>query len=605
MTAPTTPAAASSAASTSAAASTGSVLGRRASIYLSVSVALIVVTGFLGPSATEPSLPGRHKLLPPYFVVANPSPWLVSGLILVFLLLGGWGVHVGLKAIESGWRPNLRKLAPTAVIGAIAVAQVPPMGSGDILMYAAYGRIADHYHGDVYSLTPDEISRFTYDPVTSMVERPWQNTPSVYGPIATWAQQFASWIGGDSVHLTVWILQAINAATFILAGLLVLKLAGSDPAARTRALLMVLANPVLIWALVAGAHNDAQAALFGLMALLALKKSPASAGVLLGIAGAIKLSLGFYGLALLWALRGTKRGMGELVGGAAVSLVGLYLTTSRHAFDQILTASKFMSTGTPAKMLYAPLSWVFSDNLSRRILSAIVWVVLAVIVAMLMQVMPKVIARHELSKAERAELAAESARLAVPGRAVSLLTRLTGGAGYDGEAVQADALKAAVAVTFVWLVTALYSLPWYDIVTWMPLAGLVASRLDRLLLTRTTVMAIGYIPGRDADLSPVLQFITDRLRDTVAPIVQTAIIVLLVRWSIRRGAMGPRGILAWLRDPQRRRRRGASTPAMASAGISGRTIADPSTSPESLASMPSTPVSASDQTPSRNDGQTS
>lgn len=592
----------STAGSATVPAATGAVLGRRASIYLSVSVALIVVTAFLGPSATEPALPGRHRLLPPYFVVANPSAWLVSGLIFVFLLLGAWGVHVGLKAIERGWRPNLRRFVPSAVVGAVAVALVPPMGSGDILMYAAYGRIADHYGGDVYSLTPDEISRFTYDPVTSMVERPWQNTPSVYGPIATWAQQFASWIGGDSVHLTVWILQAINAAAFILAGLLVLKLAGPDAGARTRALLMVLANPVLIWALVAGAHNDAQAALFGLMALLALKKSPAAAGVLLGIAGAIKLSLGFYGLALLWALRGTKRGMGELVVGAAVTLVGLYLTTSRHAFDQILTASKFMSTGTPAKMLYAPLSWVFSDNLSRRILSAIVWVVLVVIVAMLMQVMPKVIARREASAAERA---AEAAVRVAPDQPVSLLTRLTGGASYDGEVVQADALKAAVAVTFVWLVTALYSLPWYDIVTWMPLAGLVASRLDRLLLTRTTVMAVGYIPGRDSDLSPVLQFITDRLRDTVAPIVQAAIIVLLVRWCLQRGAVGPRGMLAWLRDPQRRRRRGASTPAMASAGISGRTIANPSTSPESLASIPSTPVSASDQTPNRSDGHTS
>lgn len=596
---------AGSVAGPSAAAGNGSALGRRASIYLAVSVALIVLTGFLGPSATEPSLPGRHRLLPSYFVVAHPSPWQVSGLIFAFLLIGAWGVHVALKAIESGWRPDLRRFAPAAVIGAIAVALVPPMGSGDVLMYAAYGRIADHYGGDVYSLTPDEISRFTYDPVTSMVERPWQNTPSVYGPIATWLQQFASWIGADSVHLTVWILQAINAAAFILAGLLVLKLAGPDPAARTRALVIVLANPVLIWALVAGAHNDAQAALFGLMALLALKKSPVAAGVLLGIAGAIKLSLGFYGLALLWALRGTKRGMGELVAGAAVSLVGLYLTTSRHAFDQILTASKFMSTGTPAKMLYAPLSWVFSDNVSRRILSAIVWLVLVVIVAMLMQVMPRVIARRELSRVERAERAAEAARQASPDQPVGLLRRLTGGVGYDGDAVQADALRAAVAVTFVWLVTALYSLPWYDIVTWMPLAGLLASRLDRLLLTRTTVMAIGYIPGRDADLSPVLQFITDRFRDTVAPIVQTAIIVLLIRWALQRGALGPRGMLAWLRDPQRRWRRGASTAAIATPGTSGSATANPSTRPESLASIPSSPVNANDQTPSRNDGQTS
>ena len=87
MTALVTPASAAAADPTS----TGAVLGRRASIYLAVSVALIVVTGFLGPSATEPSLPGRHTFLPPYFVATNPSPWLVSGLIFAFLLLGAWG----------------------------------------------------------------------------------------------------------------------------------------------------------------------------------------------------------------------------------------------------------------------------------------------------------------------------------------------------------------------------------------------------------------------------------------------------------------------------------------------------------------------------------
>ncbi len=571
-------------------ARSGPDLGRRACFFLATSVALIVVTGFLGPSATEPALPGRHTLLPAYFVESGASAWVVCALIIAFLLIGGWGVHLGLRAVERGWRPNLRRFTPAAVLGVVAVALVPPMGSGDILMYAAYGRIAEHYHGDVYSLTPDEISRFTYDPVTSMVERPWQNTPSVYGPIATWAQQFASWIGGDSVHLTVWVLQAINAAAFIAAGLLVLKLTGRDPAARSRALVMVLANPVLIWALVAGAHNDAQAALFGLMALLAVRKSPLAAGLLLGIAGAIKLSLGFYGLALLWALRRSKRGVGEVILGAAVSLVGLYLTTSRHAFDQILTASKFMSTGTPAKMLYAPLSWVFSDNMSRRILSAVAWIVLIVLVAMVMQVMPKAIVRRDARADARA------------GASPGAFARI--GRWYDGDVVQSDALKAAVAVTFVWLLTALYSLPWYDIVTWLPLAGLAASRLDRLLLVRTVTMSVGYVPGRDADLGPVLQFVTDRLRDTVAPIVQTVLIVLLVRWSLQRGALGPRGMWRWIRDPQRRRR-GASTPAIPSAGRSGSSTAAPSMSPESLASIPSTPVSVSDHTPNRNDGQVS
>ncbi len=512
-------------------------LGRRACVFLATSVVLVVVTGFLGPSATQPRLPGKHAGLPPYSADTNVSAWIISALILALLCLGAWGTHLALRAVHRGWRPNLRRFGAVSALGVVAVSLVPPMGSGDILMYAAYGRIASHYGGDVYSLTPDEISRFTYDAVTAVVERPWQNTPSVYGPIATWSQQFAGWLGGDSVHATVSVLQATNALTYIVSGLLVLLLAGRDPGDRTRALLCGLANPVLIWAVVAGAHNDAQAAMFGLMALIVLRRTPLGAGVLLGLAGAVKLSLGFYGLAFLWALRGTKRGMGELVLGAGVTLVGLYLTTSRHAFDQVLTASKFMSTGTPAKMLYAPLTLVFSDGVARRVLSGIAWIVLVILVAMLMQVMPRVLGRRA---------AMDQLDGPVDGVVAAPVARR-----WNGDRVRADAVRACVALTFVWLVTALYSLPWYDVVTWLPLAGLAASRLDRLLLIRTTAMAIGYIPGRDSPDAPVgqvLLFITDRLRDTVVPVIQTVVLVLLVRWCLQRGAAGPTAMYRALRE---------------------------------------------------------
>jgi alpha-1,6-mannosyltransferase len=282
---------------------------------------------------------------------------------------------------------------------------------------------------------------------------------------------------------------------------------------RARAVLLVLANPVLVWAAVGGGHNDAVAAMFGVLALVALRRSPLAAGVLLGCAGAVKLSIGLYGIAFLFALRGSRRGLLELCAGAGLTMGGLYLTTSPHVFDQVLAATKYMSTGTWAKMLYAPLSLAFSDSVSRRILSIVAWVLLVVVVVMVMRVMPRSLAEREDA----------------PGRTSAI----------DGVTVQADALRLATALTVVWLLAALYSLPWYDVVTWLPLAGLMVSRLDGLMVIRTAAMAIAYIPGRDTDISPTLLWITDRIRDSVVPVVQAILLLSLIVWARQGGAPWP------------------------------------------------------------------
>lgn len=88
------------------------------------------------------------------------------------------------------------KLVGFGVGGVTAVTLVPPMGSGDVLMYAAYGRVAA-LGQNPYVTTPADISRLGFDPVTSAVELPWQGTTSVYGPVATWLQEAASRIAGD------------------------------------------------------------------------------------------------------------------------------------------------------------------------------------------------------------------------------------------------------------------------------------------------------------------------------------------------------------------------------------------------------------------------
>jgi hypothetical protein len=48
-----------------------------------------------------------------------------------------------------------------------------------------------------------------------------------------------------------------------------------------------------------------------------------------------------------------------------------------------------------------------------------------------------------------------------------------------------------------WLLTAPYVLPWYAVLPFALLAPLPSSAFDKVLIFWTSVLAIGYLPGRD------------------------------------------------------------------------------------------------------------
>ncbi|MFC6539097.1 polyprenol phosphomannose-dependent alpha 1,6 mannosyltransferase MptB [Nonomuraea salmonea] len=121
---------------------------------------------------------------------------------------------------------NARALVLVGCVAAAVLAFLPPSGSGDHLNYAAYGRMVtlgvDPYtHGAI---------DLPGDPIADAVEEPWREEPSVYGPVATAVQAVASWIGGDSLRLTMFVLALFNAAAFIVTGLLVDRFTRHDPA---------------------------------------------------------------------------------------------------------------------------------------------------------------------------------------------------------------------------------------------------------------------------------------------------------------------------------------------------------------------------------------
>jgi alpha-1,6-mannosyltransferase len=481
--------------------------GHRAVALYLISTALIVAAGLLGPSVVVLTLTNRHAWLPSYWFDSKPNDWLVTVMIYVAILLGGYGVYLATRALKHGWAPRVQRLVALGIGTTAAITLVPPMASGDVLIYAAYGRIMS-LGGNPYTTAPADTIRLGYDPVIAATERPWQGARSVYGPIATWIQWFSSWVGGDSMQLTVWMLQLTVAVSLVVSGLLLLKLVGPDLVNRRRIAMLALANPLLLWTVLAGAHNDAIAVMFAVIALVLFRRHVFAAGIMLGVAGCTKLSIGLVGVAMLWSLRADRRRALMFCLGGGVSMAGLYAVVGLQAFQQARSQTSFISTGTPHKVIFSLFDLFLPGALVRTIIGIVAWVGLIFVAILLSQVFPKSL---------------------VP------------------QTHPDDPTPAAIRYTAIyavaWLLTAMYTLPWYDLIAWTALAAVAASKVDKLMVIRTTMLAIAYVPGRDpnarqvaASLSESLEWFSARLRDTVTPAVELAVLVFLIIWARRGGA---------------------------------------------------------------------
>ncbi|HET8914784.1 MAG TPA: hypothetical protein VFM91_03680, partial [Propionibacteriaceae bacterium] len=174
--------------------------------------ALTLLAGFLGPSAVTLTLGPRDSYLPPWYLPAGlvtPNEWFVSILIWVAIILGALGLWVGLRAMADGWKPRFKKLFALGTVLSLLTICVPPQTSADVLMYAAYGRL-QAIGRSPYEITPAEVFRGQFDPVLRWTERPWQDTPSVYGPITSWTQLLANKLGGENMHDIVFWLQVFS-----------------------------------------------------------------------------------------------------------------------------------------------------------------------------------------------------------------------------------------------------------------------------------------------------------------------------------------------------------------------------------------------------------
>ncbi len=464
--------------------------------------ALTLLAGFLGPSAVTLTLGPRKDYLPPWYLPAGivlPNEWFVSALIWIAIVVGALGLWVALRAMADGWKPRVKRVFALGSVLSLLTILVPPLTSADVLMYAAYGRLQTIGRSP-YEITPAEVFRGQFDPVLKWTERPWQDTPSVYGPITSWTQLMANRLGGENMHDIVFWLQVCCVVPFILVGLGAVLLAHGDSRRQARAALLTVANPVLIWAVVAGAHNEALSVMFAVAGLMFMRKNPFVAGLGIGLAGCAKLSIGLWGLAMLWAYRREPKKALLLCLGTAVPMSLAYVLWQPTAFFQVLRNGGYVSVGSWANPIFRFFDLFMTGTQAKVVVGVLSYAGLLVIGWMLSRVVPWT---------------------AAPG--------LPKGADLRRDPLTI-ALRTSLVLSVAWLITSMYTLSWYDLIAWVPLAVLAASKLDQIMLLRVAPLSLAYVPGRALEVGPALDFTASRVRDTVSPIVQMLVLVAVVMW---------------------------------------------------------------------------
>jgi alpha-1,6-mannosyltransferase len=178
------------------------------------------------------------------FVTTVASVFAVGVLVLAWLAL--WRDAAGLTR---------RTVVQTLVCWAVPLAAARPLFSGDVWSYLAQGLTAargmDPYRlGPIQALGPDSI-------VTHHVSPYWVDTPAPYGPAWLITSRVVGEIAGDELVLSVLLYRAIALIGVVLIGWALPRLARRVGASPTYALWLGLLNPLVLWHLVAGAHNDA------------------------------------------------------------------------------------------------------------------------------------------------------------------------------------------------------------------------------------------------------------------------------------------------------------------------------------------------------------
>jgi hypothetical protein len=378
------------------------------------------------------------------------SVMLYTGDVLACLGLAGM-----LWAHSRGWRPDPRFLLLVSATIVAAMVSFTPVGSSDTASYAAYGRIAAD-GGNPYITNPMAwLGAGSY--YTRNVGTLWKSQPSVYGPLATWIQQFAATIGGPHVALTIWILMIINGAVFIGVGFLLLK-TSDDP---VRATLFWTANPVLLQQLVSGGHLDTLVAAAAICSIQVARRvsgtwGDALTGVLLGLAIGVKANAVLVALGLAWPLlrRHEWRRTARIAAVALVTVAVQYAPYGLVALKPLFGGLQLATFPSPWRLFQIVAEALGAGQGTVGMIMGLLWPAAMVVVAWFVY--------QRISSDQPREIV------------------------------------APFALTYAWILVAPWVFAWYTGIAWVTLTQVPRNRMTRWLTLVTVFLALCHSSGGQA-----------------------------------------------------------------------------------------------------------
>ena len=183
-------------------------------------------------------------------LVRPPAVMVAAGIVSMGVLVLVW----------LGLRRDLKIMTLAQLYGITAAWSLPlmlgrPLFSNDVWSYLAQGVTAarglDPYRfGPAQALDPGSA-------VVLHVDHYWLNTPAPYGPAWLALSRGAALIGGDHLVGAIALYRLLALIGVLLAGWALPALARRSGVAPGFAVWLGLLNPLVLWHLIAGAHNDA------------------------------------------------------------------------------------------------------------------------------------------------------------------------------------------------------------------------------------------------------------------------------------------------------------------------------------------------------------
>ena len=317
-----------------------------------------------------------YPLLPDGVQAEGPLRWVAdllqlqrlddAGLMLVGLVAVVAAAVGFILILREAWhqRVSVRMIVLLAIAFHVIVLTLPLLFSRDVYSYAYYGRIWNSYGANPYVMTPSD---FRGNALFEYTWPGWRGTPSVYGPLFTWLSVVTTGVL-RSVTSQIRGFQILAAMASLGTLFVVWRLVKRvRPERAVFAVAVIGLNPIVVYQVVGGGHNDMLVAFFVACAIACVfSKRELAAALCLGLGMSVKASAVVPLILLIVAIAANAdperraRVLAKyavVVGGVWLFLAAPFLQSSNPTLG-MFELSGHDSGKAPGQLIVSALTWV-------------------------------------------------------------------------------------------------------------------------------------------------------------------------------------------------------------------------------------------------------